>query len=339
MTKDQLQQINSLLDKAKKIFIVSHLNPDGDAIGASLALFHYLEKKGFIVKVSVPNEFPDFLSWMPGAEQVLIYKKHSEEVAKEINETDLIFCLDFNALSRLDKIGELIGNSTAVKIMIDHHPNPVNEFDLMISEVDTSSTSELIFNLINELGDIHFLNKDIATCIYTGIMTDTGSFSFSCNSEKTYEVLMVLFRTKIDGEQIHRHVYDTYSESRMRLLGFCLSEKLKVMKEFCTAYISLSREDLKRFHHQMGDTEGVVNYALSIKGINFAVLFTEKDGLIRLSLRSKGDFSVNDFARLHFNGGGHRNAAGADSNRSLDETLVYFESLLPQYKAMLHCAG
>lgn len=335
MTSEQTQQINQLLGSSKNILILTHHNPDGDAIGSSLALYNYLLIKGYNSQIIVPNDFPAFLSWMPGQEKILVYTHHKEKADEFIDKADIIFCLDFNAIVRLEKLGEQVSKNKAVRIMIDHHPQPACDFDFAFSDINASSTSELIYDFIEGLGGGEIINKAIAECIYVGMMTDTGSFSYSCNSEHTYLIVAKLFKLGIDGQNIHRLVYDTYSEYRLRLLGYSLSEKFIVKAEYHTAYIYLTRAELLRFNYKIGDTEGLVNYALSIRGINLAVLFVEKEGAIRLSIRSKGDFSVNDFARKHFNGGGHRNAAGGDSYLSMDETIQFFESLLPEYKNAL----
>jgi phosphoesterase RecJ-like protein len=316
--------------------ITSHVNPDGDAIGASLGLYHFLLRMGYSVSVVIPNDFPRFLEWMPGSKKILITNRSFERSVQLINTAEVIFCLDFNAIERLEALSDTVRNSKAMRILIDHHVDPVHEFDEIISVVSTSSTSELVYDFIDSFGEDHRITKNIAECIYAGIMTDTGSFSYSCNNEKTYQVVASLMRKGIDAEQIHRLVYDTYSENRMRLLGYSISDKLVVLHEYHTAYISLTRQELKRFKYKIGDTEGIVNYALSIKGINLAVLLTERERLIRLSLRSKGTFSVNDLARMHFDGGGHRNAAGGNSYVTMDETLEKLVSLLKLYQNELN---
>jgi phosphoesterase RecJ-like protein len=320
--------------QAGSIVIVTHTNPDGDAIGSSLGFYHFLlsYKPDVAIKVVVPNEFPSFLNWMPAVEDIMIFPTNEKAAIKTIADADLCFCLDFNAIKRTDKLSSYLEASKAFKILIDHHPQPENNFDLMVSTIEASSTSELIYDVINAISGVGALNKEIASCLYVGIMTDTGSFSYSCRKPETYLAVAELIRQGIDPEFIHRQIYDTYSENRMRLLGYCLSERLTVLKDFHTAYIFLTKEDLLHFNHQNGDTEGVVNYALSIEGIVLAVLFTEKEDRIRISMRSKGDFSVNDLARTHFQGGGHRNASGGDSFESMNDTLVFFESLLKDYQ-------
>jgi bifunctional oligoribonuclease and PAP phosphatase NrnA len=321
--------------KHHKILITTHTNPDGDAIGSSLALFGYLKKKHFEVYVMVPDPDPAFLHWMPYHDNLLVFSQDRETCLGVIEQVDLIFSVDFNTLDRLEEATEYVRKAKATRILIDHHKDPDQTFHFMISDISVSSTAELIYDFIIESGDHSLIDSDIASCIYAGIITDTGSFSYSCNNEKTYQITADLISAGIDGEHIHRLVYDTYSEDRLRLLGFSLSKKLVVLPGSHTAYISLSTDDLLRFNHQVGDTEGIVNYGLSVDGINLAALFMEREGLVKISLRSKGNFSVNDMARKHFEGGGHKNAAGAYSYVSLDETISKFLSILPEYLEQL----
>ena len=336
MTHIKFSKVKELLNRPSNIIITSHLNPDGDAIGSSLAMYNFLLQKNHNVSVIVPNEYPAFLAWMPTCHNILIYERQQEKALELLNNADIVFCLDFNSIKRAEKFAEPIKNSGAIKILIDHHTQSEDNFDYVISTVKTSSTSELVYDFIVDLGEKHLINKSIAECIYVGIVTDTGSFSYLCNYEKTYLIVAELIKLGVDCEHIHRLVYDTFSENRLRLLGYCLSEKLRVLDEFHTAYIYLSAEDLKKFDYQVGDTEDVVNYSLSIKNINFAVIFIERKKLIRLSFRSKGEFFVNEFAKKHFEGGGHKNAAGGNSYLSLGQTVKKFEELLPQYRRQLN---
>lgn len=329
---ETLDSVKQLLDIQSEIVVTSHYNPDGDALGSALALSRYLRKKGHKVTTIIPNDFPDFLNWMPGQEDILIYFYKSLTANKLIKNASIIFCLDYNAIPRVNLFTEQLFEAKGVKILIDHHLSPEDHFDFSLSVIKTSSTSELIFDFINHLGDYELIDADIAACLYVGMMTDTGSFSFACNYPHTFEVVAKLVKSGVDTEQVHRLVYDTYSESRMRLLGFCLSERMIVLDDYGTAYIYLSQQDLQRFNFKSGDTEGVVNYALSIRNISFAAFFTEKSDRIRISFRSKGSFSVNDFAREHYQGGGHRNAAGGDSFLPLETTLKNFKELLPLYQ-------
>jgi bifunctional oligoribonuclease and PAP phosphatase NrnA len=312
-----------------KIVIITHVNPDGDAIGSSLGLYNVLVQEKHRVTVITPNEYPSFLAWMPACNRILVDEMDHAKVSQVLADAELIFCLDFNGLNRMAGIGEAYTRSKAIKILIDHHLEPSHFTDHSISIAETSSTSELIYDLVVELGKKHLINKAVAECLYVGIATDTGSFSYACNHAKTFEITAELIKLGIDGEHIHRLVYDTYSEDRMRLLGYCLSEKLKVLPQYKTAYISLTKEDLAKFNYKVGDTEGVVNYALSIDGVTMAALFMERDENIKVSMRSKGNASVNDICRKYYEGGGHHNAAGGNSYVSMVETLAVFEKLLP----------
>jgi len=331
----EIIEVKKLLSLSRRIAILSHENPDGDAVGASLSLQNILVQKGHKVDVLLPNLYPSFLAWMPGSKNIIIYDHQPKEWNKLFESAEIIFCLDFNDPSRINHLAEKLSNSKAKKILIDHHLDPEVFCDYSFSQSETSSTCELVFDFIQMIEASNLINKDIAECLYVGIMTDTGSFSYSCNYVKTYLIVAELMKFGINVERIHRLVYDTYSELRMRLLGFSLSERLKVLHEYHTAYIYLTMEDLKRFNHQIGDTEGIVNFALSISGISFAALFIEKPSFVKISFRSKGTFPVNKVANRYFNGGGHRNAAGGSYYNSMKATLDYFESILPEYKEEL----
>lgn len=337
--KEIFDGVREVLSKFTKILITTHYNPDGDAIGSSLALYLYLKGKGYQVNVLIPNDVPEFLQWMPGLNDAVIYYHHKKQGNKLLEEAEVIFCLDYNSLSRVNLFHDELMKAKGKRILIDHHPEPENEFEYQLSFVKVSSTAELIYDFIVALDDQAYINTEIGMNLYVGMMTDTGSFSYASNYPHTLETVADLIKKGVDTEKVHRLVYDTYSESRMRLLGFCLSEKLVVLNEYCTAYIWLTKSDLNKFLFKPGDTEGVVNYALSIKNISFAALFTEKKDCIRISFRSKANFSVNDFARKHYLGGGHINAAGGDSYLSMDETLKGFTDLLPQYKEALNEAA
>lgn len=335
MENTDFKLISDLISQPLRILITTHSNPDGDAIGSSLALASYLKKKNHSVQVMIPDPYPDFLAWMKGHEEILVFSLDEGKCIKAIEQAEMIIASDYNNLSRLNKAAMSVRQSKAVKVLIDHHLNPSDDFSHQISISRISSTSEIIYNFISEMGDLHLLDKDIAECIYAGIITDTGSLSYACNYVQTYLIMAELFRLGIDGEHLHRLIYDTYSESRLRLLGYSISDQLVVLPEYHTAYIVLSKADLERFNHQIGDTEGVVNYALSIKDINLAALFMERSGIVKVSFRSKGSFAVNTLAAEHFNGGGHRNAAGADCTTTLEETVLKFKQLLPSYQPML----
>jgi bifunctional oligoribonuclease and PAP phosphatase NrnA len=312
--------------------VISHNNPDGDAIGSAIALSKYFVACGIRSNAIVPNAFPSFLSWMDGAEDMLVYQRDSARVSQLLEEAQAIFCVDFNALNRIANLEEKVRNSKAVRVLIDHHPEPAPEFDLQYSEISASSTSELVLRLIQQDNGEHLIDKAIAEALYVGIMTDTGSFSFSCAQPFTFEAVALLIRKGLQPEPVHRRVYDTFTADRMRLLGYSISEKLIIWEDLQTAYISLSHAELKRFNYNVGDTEGIVNYALSISGIKVAALFTERKDHIRISFRSKGSFAVNQIARNHYEGGGHRNAAGGNSYSGMEETLTLFRQHIELYR-------
>lgn len=330
MDSSAIRKVSQLLsDKDQPIAIVTHTNPDGDALGSSLALFGYLQKAGFEnISVISPNDFPSFLKWLPWQEEVIIADQNLERAKAAIKNASLVFCLDFNGLGRAENVEGALRTTNAVKILIDHHPQPANEFDILFSEIKVSSTAELVYDFVVALGGEKLIDRPIAECLYTGIVTDTGSFSYSCNEPKTYEITAKLMNLGVDGEHLHRLIYNTYSADRMRLLGYCLSEKLVVIPQQQAAYISLGQDELKKFNHQDGDTEGVVNYAMSIENINLAALFIEKPDHVKISFRSSGQVDVNLLARNHFNGGGHRNASGGKSFEKLDVVIKRFEELL-----------
>jgi len=336
ISESSISYLIKLLEEKSDVLITTHYNPDGDAIGSSLAMYHFLSSIGIKSTVLIPNELPSFLQWLPGVKEAVIYIENPETANALIASADLIFCMDYNGLGRVKLFTDQLRASNATRVLIDHHIQPENEFDLTFSEIGVSSTSELLYQIINEAGITNTISIEMAECFFVGIMTDTGSFSFACNRPETFVIASELIRTGLDVEKVHRKVYDTYSESRMRLLGHCLGSNMKVMPEFATAYIWLSKQDLEKYAYQQGDTEGFVNYALSIQNVAVAALFTERDDRVRVSLRSKGEFSMNEFARAHFNGGGHRNAAGGDIFKTMPETLTWFESLLPLYSDQIH---
>ncbi len=313
--------INHITTNPGRIVITSHKNPDGDAIGSSLALYEYLKLKQLEVTVIIPNDYPAFLSWLPNNEKIINYQENAKKAQKIISEAQTLFSLDYNAMNRTGDMRTILEQFNGTKILIDHHLEPSKDFDLMYSTNITSSTAELIYDLIEKAGDKELINKALAEALYVGLMTDTGSFSYACNHPNTFHIAGTLINAGIDGERVHRLVYDTFSEDRLNLLGFCLSERLKVRADIGVAYVYLTSADLKRFNYQVGDTEGVVNYALSIDSVNVAVLLTERDKLIRMSFRSKSNFSVNEFARKYFDGGGHQKAAGGNSAESMTLTI------------------
>lgn len=336
MIEQSILEITSALSVSNRIVVVPHKGPDGDALGSCLGLYHFLKGKGHEVKLISPNDFPEFLKWLPGSDEVLIYENQVEHCKQLIADAQIVFTLDFNVLSRTGEMTEPLRESEATFIMIDHHPEPSDYANHTYSDSTMSSTCQMVFKFLQKLRALNNITPEIATCLYTGIMTDTGSFSYRSTSSETHRVIAELIDKGADNNLIHQKIYDTFSQNKLQLLGVAL-QNLRVNKEFRTAYITLSQEELDKNNFRKGDTEGFVNYGLSLEGIIFAVIFIEhkSDGIIKMSLRSKGDFSVNDFAKGHFNGGGHLNAAGGKSDLSLEESVAKFNSLLPQYKDQL----
>jgi bifunctional oligoribonuclease and PAP phosphatase NrnA len=325
------------LSSPKRVVIITHFKPDADALGSSLGLALYLKKKNHTVNVITPSDYPDFLNWMAGNDEVLIFQKDKPKKAQTlISEADVIFCLDFSSLNRIDSLGEMVKASTAKKVLIDHHLEPEDFADFVQWDDKAASTAELVYELIVDLGDGDLIDSDTANNLYAGIMTDTGGFRHSNTNHKQFTIAGALAERGADPSRVSKLIYDTNSIERLRLMGYVLSNKLQVLPEFRTAYMVLSAEELKRFGSQTGDTEGLVNYGLSIKGVKLSVIISDRKDNIKLSFRSLGNFSVNDFARAHFDGGGHRNAAGGQTTLTLDQTLQKFLSLLPVYKDALN---
>lgn len=331
-----ISEIKSLLATPQKIVITTHHKPDGDAMGSSLGLYAYLIQQGHHVSVITPTDYPYFLHWLPNNADVIIYTDEQERSAKLVADASLIFCLDFNTLSRINELGELVRASDAYKIMIDHHLDPEDFDDYRHWSINACAAAQLVYEfIVNELGDAASMNKDIATCLYTGIMTDSGSFRFESANAAVYRIAADLIDLGAEHWRIHQLVYDNATENRLRFLGHCLSEKLEILREFNTAIIKVSKEELKAFNIVTGDTEGIVNYALSINGIKLAAFIIERSDKVKLSLRSTGDFPANEICKRYFNGGGHRNAAGGVSDKGLEDTVLDFKALLVEYKNQL----
>jgi len=337
MIKKILSTIENLLKKQKEIVVIPHQNPDGDAMGSSLGFAIFLEKLGHKVTVVSPNDYPKFLKWLPKSNNVIQFELNTTKATNKLNAAELIFILDFNALHRVGTEMEAVLTDLKVPmVVIDHHQQPENFTDLIYYDTSVCSTCQMIYQFIDKINYLDKIDADIATCLYTGIMTDTGSFKFNSTTSKTHRITAELIDRGAKNSEIQSKVYDTNSYNRLQLLGRALSN-LKVLTEYNTAYITISETDKKEFDFKKGDTEGFVNYALSIKNINLAVIFIEdvKQGIVKMSLRSKGDFSVNLFARKYFNGGGHNNAAGGRFKKNLSETIAYFLTILPNYKREL----
>ena len=335
MKKELQKEFIQILNKPKKVVIIPHKNPDGDALGSTLALNFFLNKTGHQSHVVSPNEYPDFLNWLPGQEGILKHTTETDKAVELIKVADLIFTLDFNSLGRVEMLEPHINASSAKKIMIDHHQEPSDYADIMYSDSNIGSTCEMVYNLISQLNAAQ-IDQKIATCLYTGIMTDSGSFRFPSTTSKTHHVIAELIDKGANHSEIHQNIYDTFTFDRLRLLGTALTN-LKKIKELPVVYITISQEELNKNNFKKGDTEGFVNYGLSLVGISMAVIMieNEQEQIIKMSFRSKGAFSVNDFARTYFNGGGHHNAAGGASKLSLSETESKFINSISKVKNLL----
>ncbi len=330
IAQDKVAQAREMISSAERIVVISHLSPDGDAVGSSLGMCHLLKALGKQPTVVLPNRFPAFFAWLDGAADILIFELDNKVVQNAIVNADLLICLDFNSLKRINGVKPLVEQCKAPKILVDHHLNPETFADLVISHPEISSTSELVYCLIDQMGWHDKITKACAEAIYVGMMTDTGNFSYMSQQPEIYTIISELLRIGIDKDAIYRRVYTNYSESRMRLMGYCLVEKMKVYPKQRTAVISLSREELNRFNIQVGDTDGFVNIPLSIEGIERSVFVREEEKKVKLSFRSQGDVPVNTIASEHFGGGGHLNAAGGESYMPLDATLRKLEKIILQ---------
>jgi phosphoesterase RecJ-like protein len=325
------KELSNLFSTSGNILLISHINPDGDAIGSQLALYHFLKSRGKKVSMITPNYLQEFLKWLSGADLIEVYIKERKKCRKLIEEADLIVLLDFNHSNRLGEAEENVKSSRARKVMIDHHLDPEDFTDLIITDTGKCSTAELIHELICNINDNKlFLSEAYAEAVYVGIITDTGNFEHGSYSSKTLRIVADLLESGIVKERILDLLYNNFSSDRLRLQGFALNQRMVVLPEYKTAYIYLSREDLKQHNHVKGDTEGFVNMPLSIKGIYFATIFIEKDGFIKLSFRSKGQFPSNEFASLYFSGGGHLNASGGEYTDTLENTIEYFLKVLKE---------
>ena len=324
------------LDRADKMVIGSPVGPDGDAIGSSLGLWHFLNSQDKTANVIVPNAFPDFLKWMPGSKDILLYDRYKEFADKLIAEADVICCLDFNATSRIDAMKEAVLASPARKILIDHHLHPEDFCKITISHPQISSTSELVFRLICRMGYFSDITRECAECIYTGMMTDTGGFTYNSNNREIYFIISELLTKGIDKDEIYRKVFNTYSESRLRLMGHVLTQ-MKVYHEHRAALITLTKKEQSQFSYIRGDSEGFVNIPLSIKNVVFSCFLREdtERPMIKVSLRSVGTFPCNQLAAEFFGGGGHLNASGGEFYGTMEEAKKVFEQALEKYKPLL----
>lgn len=321
----------------RRILILTHKNPDGDAVGSALGLQWILKKLGHSTEVAIPDDSPLFLKWLPGHNHILVHdRKSGKDLPKEFTDCDFIICVDFNTPERIGSMEPLFRASTKPSLLIDHHP-PVESFTrYSIVDASRGSTSELIFLLTGQLNLMDAVGVDAATCLMAGILTDTVGLKVSCSYPEIFETVAALMRLGADKDRIYYEIYNRFSADRMKLLGYSLDKNMKILPEFRTAYIALTIGELNGYRHKKGDTEGFVNYPLAIDGVVFSVLFTEQKDHIKLSLRSRGSFPANEFARKHFNGGGHVNAAGGRFFGTFGEATDYFESVLEEYRELLH---
>lgn len=318
---------------AKNILVVTHYNPDGDAIGAALAWTKVLKAAGHNVTCAVPNKYPYFLDWLGGIDEVKVFSEHPAEVEKAVREAEIIYCLDFNNISRLEGLTPVIEQNTSIKkILIDHHPDPPKRYyNLSFSYPEASSTSYLILKIIMRLFGTKAIDRDMATALYVGMMTDTGNFSFGNLTADLYRTIAVLIEKGIDIPYINYRIYNTHSEWRVRLLGYAIGQKMELIQRNQAAHISLKESELRKYHFKQGDSEGFVNYPLSIKTVKMSALFLQNSRFIRVSLRSRGDIDVNLFARRYFEGGGHKNASGGKSMDSMEKTIERYKHAVAEF--------
>ncbi len=332
--EELIQKVKKYIEKGENFVIVAHVAPDGDALGSSLGLYHFLNEYGKEnVNVVVPNDFPSFYKWLPGAKDIVIHEKYPEFAEQLVAGADVIFCLDFNEPKRIEKLAPAVIAAPGRKVMVDHHLNPGDFCKVTISYPEFSSTCEMVFRIICRIGMFDRMNKQAAECIYTGMMTDTGAFTYNSNKPETYIIISELIKKGIDKDEIYRKVYQVYSESRLRMMGYLLYKKMQVYRNYDACLITLSREELEHFTFKAGDTEGFVNMPLSMEGVSFSVFLREDKDYIKVSLRSVGDFPCNEFAARYFNGGGHKNASGGEFFGTLDEAVKTFEKGLNEFKS------
>lgn len=328
---EPIQYINDQLNTPKKIFITAHHKPDGDAIGSTLGLYHYLLKKGHFPTVVMPSETPEFLNWMPGVDTILNYEATPDQCLKVLEDADIIYCLDFNNLNRVKTMEAALTNATQPRVLIDHHLNPQEHvFYCGTSISSKSSTCEMVYDYIIEQGDTNLVDTNIATCLYTGTMTDTGSFRFPITTASVHKMIAHFKDIGLEHAPIHQEVFDSWGINRMKFLGFVLQNRMEFVANDQISIIALSSKDMRPFALGSGDTEGVVNYPMSVKTVKVAILITEKNGEVKMSFRSKGDVNVSAFASQYFNGGGHFNAAGGRSDHKFEETVIYLKKLIEE---------
>lgn len=332
----QMEALRAVIDENERFVVVAHKNPDGDAVGSSLAMMLYLRSLGKVADVVLPNNFPDFLSWLPAADEVVVYDAEPERANELLSVADVIFCLDFNSIPRLGDMGDVVASSAAIKVLVDHHLHPDEGFALYLSAPAACSTSELVFRVIYRLSSVQAITLSVAQAIYTGMMTDTGSFAYASNRKDIYLIVAELIAAGVDKDLIYRKVFYNYSLSRLRLMGYVLYKKLKVYSRMNAALITLTHDELMRFNVSKGDTEGLVNMPLQKKGVRFSCFLREEvPGKINVSLRSVGDFPCNTLAAEFFGGGGHKNASGGEVHDTMEVAVDKFMKALNAYKTEL----
>jgi phosphoesterase RecJ-like protein len=331
-----IEKLFPLLESPKKIIITMHQKPDADAMGSSLGLYHYFCNMGHTVQVISPTNWANFLNWMPGLTEVMDYERVTAEADKAIDESDLLFCLDFNTLSRTKRMEPKLMSYKGTRILIDHHQQPQLEvFQYGISDTSKSSTSEMVYDFMMDAGHEDKINLQAAECIYAGVMTDTGSFRFPSTSANVHRLIAHLMDKGLSHSQVHESLFDNFSENRFRFLGNVLLHRMEVMYEFNAAIIAIPQSDLVKYDIKTGDTEGLVNFPLSIEGIKLACIIIDRGEERKCSFRSKGSFDVNVFARKYFDGGGHMNAAGGQSKEPLEEVVNKFKRALKENRELL----
>ncbi len=328
--KENISEIKELLTYPKQVAIISHRNPDGDALGSALALKLFLDQKGHMVKVVMPSEYPSGFGYLPEIDNVIISDEEPDIATKAFQDAQIIFCLDFNSLDRIDKMGKVIHETSCTKLLIDHHLDPEPFADYMLTDTDASSTCELVYEFIHMLGEESRIGPRIGDCLLTGIITDTGSFKYNTRPN-TYRVSASLKEAGVDDYRLQDKIYNCLQEKQLRLLGHCLANRMELLPEYRTGIIHLTKEDYKTFDIRRGDTEGIVNYMLMMRHIDVAAFITEQPTIVKISLRSKGDISVQEIARNHFNGGGHKNASGGSAYAKLEDILTKFKNVIPRY--------
>jgi bifunctional oligoribonuclease and PAP phosphatase NrnA len=329
------EELKAFLSTPRKIFITTHSKPDGDALGSSLAMYHYLLKKGHEPTVVSPSDYGVYLHWMPGNPAVLCLPGAKDKALKHLSEAELIFCLDFNNHARTEHLADALRKATAPKVMIDHHLEPEGFETYRLWNPDACATTELVYKFMEDMGDLDLLDKNIATCIYTGLITDSGSFRYPNVTANVHRIVAGLMDVGLEHWQVHTRIFDTFTEKRLRFFGLCIKDKLVILPEYRAAYISVSKEEIREFEIKTGETEGLVNYPLTLSEVVFAALIIDREHIIKLSLRSKGNFPANEFASKYFEGGGHLNAAGGSYKGNLAGAEDNFLRGLEEYKPLL----